>query len=710
MNDVVEAVPQARKKAVKAAAPQPSPAPVELGFRSAEFFPLNALAVHPRNMRDKDEPTDPKDEAARITALAENIAAVGLINPLVIVPTPDPETGTERGLVTAGQRRLAALRLLADQGRIAVDEPIEVKTTDEASAHDVTLAENWHRTDPHPANMARAFRELSASGRDPAALAKQYGLGRIEVARLLALGKLCDPILAAWRRGEIDRACAAVFSVIPDLEVQERRFADLRVAHGKGLSHYMARQALNEHRYRVDSAPMAFVTVKAYKAAGGTLAQDLFADRESGQTVADPELLERLAMERLEEVAAPIRAEGWKWVSVTLRSPDGRYSMQKAAPEVVPPSPELAEQLAAARETLRAARAHQDKLEDADDTEEDGAGEGGDGDSGESAWEAACAAVEKAEAEVERLEEGMSTFPEDVRALAGCFVFLNHAGVLQLERGYLQPADAKAYKALTASRARRAAGEGDDAGEGGAAQPAEAGSAEAVAEAAEGLAMSMIHSLSAHRTMALQALVAQNARLGLELAVAALAGPLLREMRGVERGVPGVCLRPVFCTTELTQMEAMDRNPGTAIVDEATNRWKTAFATWLAEHQEAEESNAGAVHGFVAGLSNEDLHALLAVCVARCIDLRTQSASNQSALGLCDLTQLDMRDFFSALHHPYLARSSKASILADAKAAGVIVPDTWPKMKKGELLDVAGEELAARRFVPAYLDYKPAQR
>lgn len=708
MSEVVEAVPKVRMKAAKSAAPLPSAAPIELGFRSAEFFPLNALAVHPRNMRDQEQPSDPKDEAARLAALAENIAAVGLINPLVIVPTPDPATGIERGLVTAGRRRLAALRLLADQGRIAVDEPIEVKTTDEASAHDVTLAENWHRTDPHPASMARAFRDLSASGRDPAALAKQYGLGRVEVARLLALGKLCDPILAAWRRGEIDRACAAVFSVIPDLNVQERRFADLRAAHGKRLSHYTARQALNEHRYRVDSAPMVFVTVKDYKAAGGTLAQDLFADRESGQTVADPDLLERLAMERLEQVAAPIRAEGWKWLSVTLRSPDGRYSMQKAAPEVVPPSPELAEQLAQARDALRAARAHQDKLEDADDAS-DGAGEGGDDESDESAWGAACASVEKAEAEVDRLEEGMSTFPEDVRALAGCFVYLNHAGAVQVERGYLQPGEVKAYKALSSSRARRAAGEGGEAGEGASIEPAQAGSAEAVAEAGEGLAMSMIHSLSAHRTMALQALVAQNARLGLELAVASLAGPLLRELRGIERGVPGVCLRPVFCTAELTQMEAMERNPGTAIVDEATNRWKTAFAMWLAEHQEAEESNAGAVHGFVAGLSNEDLHALLAVCVARCIDLRTQSASNQSALGLCDLTNLDMRDFFNAQHHPYLARSSKASILADAKAAGVIVPDTWPKMKKGELLNVAGEELAARRFVPAYLDYKPAR-
>jgi ParB family transcriptional regulator, chromosome partitioning protein len=480
--------------------------------------------------------------------------------------------------------------------------------------------------------------------------------------------------------------------------------------HGKRLSAYTARQALNEHRYRVDSAPMVFVTAKAYKAAGGTLVQDLFADRESSQTVADPELLERLAMERLEEVAAPLRAEGWKWVSVTLKTADGRSSMQRAVLEVVPPSPELAEQLAAAREVLRVAQLRQDKLEDADDLDGEGAGEGGDeSDDGQSAWEAVCAAVEKAEAVVEHLEQGMSMFPEDVRALAGCFVYLNHAGVLQVDRGYLQAGDVKAYKALSADRARRAAGEGGEAGEGGAPAPAPAGSAEATAEAAEGLAMSMIHSLSAHRTMALQALVAQNARLGLELVAASLAGPLLREARGVERGVPGVCLKPVFCTAELTQMEAMERNPGTAVVDGATTRWKTAFATWLAEHQDAEESSAGPVHGFVAGLSNEDLHALLAVSVARCIDLRTQSPSNQSALGLCDLTNLDMRAFFDAQHHPYLARSSKASVLADAKAAGVIVPDTWPKLKKGELLDVAGEELASRRFVPAYLDYKPAR-
>ena len=62
----------------------------------------------------------------------------------------------------------------------------------------------------------------------------------------------------------------------------------------------------------------AFVGLDAYTAAGGEVTRDLF--EENGTYLQNPDLLDRLFAEKLEDAATAIEAEGWKWIEVIPES------------------------------------------------------------------------------------------------------------------------------------------------------------------------------------------------------------------------------------------------------------------------------------------------------------------------------------------------------------------------------------------------------
>ncbi|WP_429470993.1 hypothetical protein [Paraburkholderia sp. WSM4175] len=63
---------------------------------------------------------------------------------------------------------------------------------------------------------------------------------------------------------------------------------------------------------------MRFVGLEAYEAAGGYVRRDLFSDTENAGFIADAELLQHLAGEKLEAAAEAIRAEGWNWTEARI--------------------------------------------------------------------------------------------------------------------------------------------------------------------------------------------------------------------------------------------------------------------------------------------------------------------------------------------------------------------------------------------------------
>src|SRR4051812_50132532 len=101
---------------------------------------------------------------------------------------------------------------------------------------------------------------------------------------------------------------------------------------------YYIRRLLTEGAAQASDKRAVFVGAEAYEAAGGVIARDLF-QHDGGGWFENVALLDRLAREKLEGVAAEVRAEGWKWLEGGLDFPDGHNTrLRRGAPAARAPS------------------------------------------------------------------------------------------------------------------------------------------------------------------------------------------------------------------------------------------------------------------------------------------------------------------------------------------------------------------------------------
>jgi ParB family chromosome partitioning protein len=117
-------------------------------------IPLTKLVVADANARK----TAGADTA--LLELAASIAAHGLLQSLV-----GRKSKKARFALVAGGRRLAALRLLVDDGRIEADYGVPCRMLGSGvDAVEISLAENSVREAMHPADEFEAFRTLIDGG------------------------------------------------------------------------------------------------------------------------------------------------------------------------------------------------------------------------------------------------------------------------------------------------------------------------------------------------------------------------------------------------------------------------------------------------------------------------------------------------------------------------------------------------------------------
>lgn len=250
-----------------------------------------------------------------IAALAGSIRAHGLIQHL--------EVQRQDGVpyVADGNRRLAALRLLEQEGHVASDVMIPCDLLDhEADAVEISLAANVMRTALHPADEYVAFSDLASRGLDEGAIAVRFGIEPPRVRRILALGRLAPGVIQAWRNGAFDDRGledVAAFSLAPSIDEQERVLALL--LRTRSLYAHAIRHALGAS----DSAALTNLKIvgkDAYLAAGGTMIEDLFGDHH---VIGDTALLQTLATEKVAAVCKRLVESGWSWAAPDWELPNG---------------------------------------------------------------------------------------------------------------------------------------------------------------------------------------------------------------------------------------------------------------------------------------------------------------------------------------------------------------------------------------------------
>ena len=139
---------------IEASAPPAGVSPVQFG--AVRDIPLNKLKASPRNARRVGH------SAQDIEARAASIRAKGLLQPLVVEPEVR-EGGEASGyfLVTIGEGRRQALKLLAKRKLLTKVEPVRCVVDTTNDPLEISLDENVSRRDMHPADQFEAFKDLA---------------------------------------------------------------------------------------------------------------------------------------------------------------------------------------------------------------------------------------------------------------------------------------------------------------------------------------------------------------------------------------------------------------------------------------------------------------------------------------------------------------------------------------------------------------------
>lgn len=376
-------------------------------------IPLNKLMPSPRNVRRTT------DEQADLQLRAD-IEARGLLQNLVVAPAKKPKG---RFTVEAGGRRFRALANLAEEGKLRTDHEVCCLVIDSgpAAAQEAGLAENFQRLAMNPADECLAFQQLIERGADVEGIARRFGLTVRFVEGRLRLASLAPVVFDALGAGEITLDVAKAYAATPDQERQAFVFEQVSRS-------YMAQHPDSIRRMMTQATVSAsdrrarFVGEEAYAAAGGRIERDLFSD-EDGARWLDIALLERLATEKLEALAAEtVASSGLAFVRPTLESWAG-YDVTRGLQRVQLETPPLSDEESAEVEALEAETEELiGQLEDEEIADE--------------AREAAESRVREIGDRIEAITDKPPMIPDDLKPQIGAFLLLDESGQPRLDTSY----------------------------------------------------------------------------------------------------------------------------------------------------------------------------------------------------------------------------------------------------------------------------------
>jgi ParB family transcriptional regulator, chromosome partitioning protein len=575
--------------------------------------------------------------------------------------------------VSAGERRRRALQLLQERGRLPADFAIACRLIPIERAREVSVAENSGREPMHPADEFEAFKALVDEGKGIEDVAVAFGVSLLTVQRRLKLAAVSPKLLALYREdgGRINLDQLMALAISDDHAAQERVWFE---AHEWDRTPAALKRRLTAGEVEAaGNALVRFVGVEAYEAAGGVVRRDLF-DDEQGRFLSDPDLLTRLAGEKLEDIATTVRADGWGWVEARVELDS--IALRQFAPcehTLRKPTADEKAELAALAQREAELELESDALEEAD------------------AWngpEAERIGLEGDDIEARRraIHDGLKVWPAAVKARAGVIVTINREGDTSIIRGLLREADRKALQ----STQRKAGQEASPPADGEATDPdsERAAPTRPTSELSEPLT----RRLAAHRTAALQAVLAGNVR----VALAALASTLLRRVFAEDYGAD----RPAMQITATASAHALlsvadDLKGGRPFqaVEDAKARWRERLPEQRSEW-----------FGWLVELPQPELLDLLGLCAALTVNALPNVNAARDADAIARVVGLDMADWWEPTAEGFLNHVSKAQIVRALKEAGPeLTRDGMGGMKKDALVTTAVGRLRGTRWLPAPL-------
>jgi ParB family chromosome partitioning protein len=645
-------------------------------------YPLRALFATETNTRKKKR----TPEMVMNRALSIN-AFGGLLQNLVVVPEVNNGKRTGRAGVTAGETRRLALCLLAD-GKVpeasgfTYDYPVPVLEVPEEEAVAVSAVENIERQPMHPADEAEAFRTMFDQCGSIEHIAAAFHVSPLVVQRRLKLAAASPKLFALFRNDGMTIEQLMALCLTDDHARQEQVWNGARSEWQREPR--LLRDAVIGEEVDVTKPIARFVTVKAYEEAGGAVRRDLFSTENEGW-LADSALLQRLAEEKLERTAATVRKEGWGWVElrpVTTSSYDlSAYSRATKS-------------LRALTDAERDRMSELEQQVDTADKERDSLYEKGEDEctaEDDERIEALSKTMAKSQDEINKMRSALAEWTPEVLSHAGAIITFDRDGRTVIHRGLVKAEHRKAV--AKAAAVAEATARGQDPVK--AAEEVNAGK-----DTSKGaLSESLIRRLTAHRTVALQRVIADNT----QVALAALAHNMVQRL--LDR-------RESFRVMTALDLQAKDCEHQLDGVTESSVKLSRAWQ----ELQQLREQWGDRMPGehdrllpWLIRLPITELCDLLALCTALTLNAVQTSNLKHQADALAEAVGLDMADWWEPSADEYLSRVPKALIVqALAEASMSAEAANIEKMKKGEAVAKAADLLQGKRWLPGILKSREA--
>lgn len=668
------------KTAKTTAKARTAPEPVQL--HEIRQIPLSLLEADDANVRTIKN-------GVTIEMLADDIAFRGLLQSLAVREATDAQSkATGRFGVIAGGRRLKALQLLAKKKRIEPDQPINCTIVTGGSAADHSLAENVFREQLHPFDQFTAFKTMADDNIPDADIAKRYHVTEKFVRQRLKLAAASPKLLKAFQQNEISLEKLEAFCVTDD---HKRQNAILKlIEDGHHYNAFGIRNALTETSIDADDPRARYVGLDAYKAAGGAIMEDLFKDN-AGPWLEDPQLLDKLATDKIEAERQTILACGFKWAEVSL-DPDNVFELKRNL-HTIPNMPSaLTKEERALHKELSAE--YDELFEKADYEDEDNP-----------FTEADADRLAEIEAILLEFRNRAPKLSAKQIARTGVIISLDDDGRLAIEYGFLKPEDVKqAKKAAAKAKADTPSDEsGDDDFEEtydadeDTTDYVRADNNPAAIVAGKPVSDSLARDLTSYRTVALQNAVAQDFNIAFLASLHALCASLfyVHEYGGSDAYKSAIKIAPT--KTAFRGVEGLDDF-------KASKEIADRHAGWIERLPE----DSDALWNALSLLTNEERADLFSHCVSLSLDdihgNQGRGSNAQHADQLAEAVSLDMAaSGWESTSDNYFGRVNKDQILAALKEAAPTKVAYIEHLKKAVMAQEAERLIKDTGWLPPLL-------
>ena len=612
-----------------------------------------------------------------IQAMARSIYAHGgVMQNLLLVPEMIEGKWTGKYGTAGGETRRLGTCLLRDG---FIPEAAGVYTDDfllpglvvaEPEASAISATENIRRTQLHPADEFEAFRELFDQCGSAEHVADFFAVSVATVERRLKLANASPRLFELFRQGGMSIEQLMALCLVDDHRRQEAAWkAGERNTYLRNAQNLRAALTVGKINLR-DSRVAQFVGAACYEAAGGVVVRDLFSKHADDGYIEDGALLQRLAADKLEAVAARVRGEApWAWVEVKLdfsHSVSSKY--ERCAIRKRPATQAEAKQLRALQAQLDAACAKLQRSAEDDSVSQEA----------HDLLDEEAAALRH---QFTELDDSRITVEAALQALAGVVVTIGHHGHVECTRGLVRVEDRKALnRAVKAKEAGKASKAGDVV-------------AASTSSQADELPRPLRLRLGAQRTAAMQLVVARNP----PVALATLAYSLVQTVLLDEHHASALRISTRSGRDRLSTLDpAIEQSSAYVEMGLLAATWKarlpaSGLLAWLIDQPQA------------------DLLQLLAICTALTLDSIGEHLFDAAPLSghgaeIATATKLDMADFWTPTAATFFGGVSKAQAVAVIRSA--VSPEAavpLDGLKKGEACAKAEALMAGSRWLPALL-------